>query len=86
MESGWDNEDARKEFAEGYLCLACYRTIEKCSSLESLFIAKLSGRANDPTVLESGTKRRANCVNVTKFRDWMIRQLRFFNFKEDHIW
>ena len=35
-QSGWDHEDARKKFAEGYVCLTCYRTVEKCSSLESL--------------------------------------------------
>ena len=35
-QSGWDHEDARKEFAEGYVCLTCYRTVDKCSSLESL--------------------------------------------------
>ncbi|KAL5502833.1 hypothetical protein EMCRGX_G009668 [Ephydatia muelleri] len=59
-QSGWDHEDARKFFAEGYVCLTCYRTVEKCSLLESLLIAKLSGRANDPSTLESsGTKRRA---------------------------
>ena len=44
----------------GYVCLTCYRTVEKCSSLESVLLAKLSGRANDPSALESsGTKRRA---------------------------
>ena len=32
----WDHEDARKKFAEGYVCLTCYCTVEKCSSLESL--------------------------------------------------
>ena len=59
-QSGWDHEDARKFFAEGCVCLTCYRTVEKCSLLESLLIAKLSGRANDPSTLESsGTKRRA---------------------------
>lgn len=59
-QSGWDHEDARKIFAEGYVCLTCYRTVEKCSSLESSLIAKLSGRVNDSTALESsGTKRRA---------------------------
>ena len=25
-----------KKFAEGYVCLTCYRTVEKCSFLESL--------------------------------------------------
>ena len=60
MQSGWDHEDARKKFVEGYVCLTCYRTVEKCSSLKSLLIAKLSERANDPTTLESsGTKRKA---------------------------
>ena len=35
--SGWDHEDARKKFAvQGYVCLTCYRTVEKCSSLGSL--------------------------------------------------
>ena len=28
-QSGWDHEDARKTFAEGYVCLTCYRTVEK---------------------------------------------------------
>ena len=42
------------------MCLTCYRTIEKCSSLESVLIPKLSGQANDTSALESsGTKRRA---------------------------
>ena len=36
-QSGWDHEDARKKFAvQGYVCLTCYRTVDKCSSLESL--------------------------------------------------
>ena len=59
-QSGWNHEDARQMFAEGYVCLTCYRTVEKCSSLESVLLAKLSGRANDPSALESsGTKRKA---------------------------
>ena len=42
------------------MCLTCYRTVEKCSSLESVLIPKLSGQANDTSALESsGTKRRA---------------------------
>ena len=32
----WDHEDARKKFAKGYVCLTCYCTVEKCSSLECL--------------------------------------------------
>ena len=61
-QSGWDHEDARKTPVCGrlYVSLTCYRTVEKCSSLESVLIPKLSGQANDTSALKSsGTKRRA---------------------------
>ena len=34
-QSGWDHEDARKKFAEGYVCLTCYRTVEKYSNTDT---------------------------------------------------
>ena len=81
-QSGWDHEDARQMFAEGYVCLTCYRTVEKCSSLESVLLAKLSGRANDPSALESsGTKRRATptehaaAVKVVSFNCCYVKEV-----------
>ena len=86
-QSGWDHEDARQMFAEGYVCLTCYRTVEKCSSLESVLLAKLSGRADDPSALESsGTKRRATptehaaAVKVVSFN-----RLSHFNLYCTHV-
>ena len=46
-QSGWDHEDARTKFAEGYVCLTCYRTVEKC-----MFIfGEFTSNTDTPTTL-----------------------------------
>ena len=57
MQSGWDHEDARKKFVEGYVCLTCYRTVEKCSSLKSLLMQSFQNEPMIPPHLRAAVQK-----------------------------